>query len=206
MYLAERSVSRFAYIKGTAWRFSANSTFSPIRLEPPRTSFDTQERNCQQQTNKPQRYRDIKTMCVVPGHADVKPSCTSQQRREFIAPRLTKFTARRKQVQIYYQHYCLSMYDVQEKPLLELCVLHICFWTGSYKQVGVPAVLYKIPELLRKTYTTMKIPIMYSFSGIVRPQAQFPHSCVCEQFIYSQDRSTYLAAAQLTDRSWNYCI
>ncbi len=27
--------------------------------------------------------------------------------------------------------------------------------------------------------------------GIARPQPQFPHSCVCERFIYSQDRSTY---------------
>jgi hypothetical protein len=26
--------------------------------------------------------------------------------------------------------------------------------------------------------------------GIARPQSQFPHSCVCEQFIYSQDQST----------------
>ncbi len=30
-----------------------------------------------------------------------------------------------------------------------------------------------------------------SFLGIARPQPQFPHSCVCERFIYSQDRSTY---------------
>jgi hypothetical protein len=29
------------------------------------------------------------------------------------------------------------------------------------------------------------------FLGIARPQPQFPHSCVCERFIYSQDRSTY---------------
>ncbi len=30
------------------------------------------------------------------------------------------------------------------------------------------------------------------FLGIVRPQSQFPHSRVCEKFIYSQDRFTYL--------------
>jgi hypothetical protein len=30
------------------------------------------------------------------------------------------------------------------------------------------------------------------FLGIARPQSQFPHSCVCERFIYSQDRSTYI--------------
>jgi hypothetical protein len=29
------------------------------------------------------------------------------------------------------------------------------------------------------------------FLGIAWPQPQFPHSCVCERFIYSQDRSTY---------------
>ncbi len=29
------------------------------------------------------------------------------------------------------------------------------------------------------------------FLGIARPQPQFLHSCVCERFIYSQDRSTY---------------
>ena len=29
------------------------------------------------------------------------------------------------------------------------------------------------------------------FLGIARPQLQFPHSYVCERFIYSQDRSTY---------------
>jgi hypothetical protein len=32
--------------------------------------------------------------------------------------------------------------------------------------------------------------------GIARPQSQFPHSCVCERFIYSQ--------AQITDGSWEY--
>ncbi len=29
------------------------------------------------------------------------------------------------------------------------------------------------------------------FLGIARPQSQFSHSCVCERFIYSQDRSKY---------------
>ena len=29
------------------------------------------------------------------------------------------------------------------------------------------------------------------FLGIARPQPQYPHSCVCERFIYSQDLSTY---------------
>jgi hypothetical protein len=37
--------------------------------------------------------------------------------------------------------------------------------------------------------TAKEIPFIYSFPGICA--AQFPHSCVCKQFIYSQDRSTY---------------
>ncbi len=36
-----------------------------------------------------------------------------------------------------------------------------------------------------------KFLLCISFLGIARPQSQFPHSCVCERFVYSQDRSTY---------------
>jgi hypothetical protein len=36
--------------------------------------------------------------------------------------------------------------------------------------------------------------------GIARPQSQFPHSRVCEGFIYSHNRSTCSAV----DRSWEY--
>jgi hypothetical protein len=39
--------------------------------------------------------------------------------------------------------------------------------------------------LQRKSH--LCIPVL----GIARPQPQFPHSCVCERFIQSQDRSTY---------------
>ncbi len=40
--------------------------------------------------------------------------------------------------------------------------------------------------------------------GTVRPQSQFPHSCVCERFIYSHGWSTYFPAAEEADRSWEY--
>ncbi len=40
--------------------------------------------------------------------------------------------------------------------------------------------------------------------GMVRPQSQFPHSCVCERFTYSHDRSAYSAAGKYVDRSWEY--
>ncbi len=41
----------------------------------------------------------------------------------------------------------------------------------------VPFELYQIPTLQRKSH--LCIP----FLGIARPQPQFQHSCVCEQFI-----------------------
>ncbi len=43
---------------------------------------------------------------------------------------------------------------------------------------------------------------MNSKKGIARPQSQLTHSCVCERFIYSQDRSTYfLQQNRQSDRS-----
>jgi hypothetical protein len=41
--------------------------------------------------------------------------------------------------------------------------------------------------------------------GITGSQSQFPHSCVCERFIYSHDRSPYSAGGnKYVDRSWDY--
>jgi hypothetical protein len=36
-----------------------------------------------------------------------------------------------------------------------------------------------------------KSHLCINFLGVARIQSQFPHSCVCERFLYSQDRSTY---------------
>ncbi len=55
-----------------------------------------------------------------------------------------------------------------------------------------------LPTLQRKSY------LCVPFLGIAWPQSQYPHSCVCERFIYSQDQSTYFPAAEQTDRSWKY--
>ncbi len=35
-------------------------------------------------------------------------------------------------------------------------------------------------------------------------QSQFSHSCVCERFLYSQNRSAYSAAGKYVDWSWEY--
>ncbi len=41
--------------------------------------------------------------------------------------------------------------------------------------------------------------------GISGPQSQFPHSCVCEQIIYSHDGSAFSAGGNTyVDRSWEY--
>ncbi len=48
-------------------------------------------------------------------------------------------------------------------------------------------------RLIRSLTTLQRQFRLYiPFLGIVRPQPQFLHSCVCERFIYSQDRSTYV--------------
>ncbi len=49
-----------------------------------------------------------------------------------------------------------------------------------------------------------KFKINITRKGIARPQPRFPHSCVCERFIYSQDLSAYSAAGKYVDRSWEY--
>ncbi len=52
--------------------------------------------------------------------------------------------------------------------------------------------IYKNYNILQYSHILQrKSHVCIPFLGIARPQSQFPHSCVCEQFIYSQDRSTY---------------
>ncbi len=41
-------------------------------------------------------------------------------------------------------------------------------------------------------------------TATARPPSQFLHSYICEQFIYSHDRSANLAAAKWVDRFWDH--
>jgi hypothetical protein len=60
---------------------------------------------------------------------------------------------------------------------------------------GYSCTLFSACTLQRKSH--LCIPS----KGIVRPHSRFPHSCVCERFIYSQDRSTcFLQQNKQTDR------
>jgi hypothetical protein len=69
-------------------------------------------------------------------------------------------------------------------------------WTALRK--GKQKCMYTAKTQCRKCETN--IPR----KGTVRPQSQFPHACVCEQFIYSHDRSAYSAAGKYVNRSWEY--
>ncbi len=58
-------------------------------------------------------------------------------------------------------------------------------------------------NIREKPYTLKRKSHFYiPFMGIARTPSRFPHSCVCERFIYSQDRLTFLQ--QNADRSWEY--
>ncbi len=52
-------------------------------------------------------------------------------------------------------------------------------------------------RLLLPLHTATKIPFIYSFSGNCPASVPiFTFMCLCEQFIYSQDRSTYFPATE----------
>ncbi len=60
------------------------------------------------------------------------------------------------------------------------------------------------PPLERQgTVYTIQLGRIVANSGLciprnetARPRSQFLHSCICERFLYCQDRSAYLAATQ----------
>jgi hypothetical protein len=63
------------------------------------------------------------------------------------------------------------------------------------------------PRIYSMYLTTLQInfDLCIPRNGTARPQSQFPHSCVCERFIYySHDRSTCFPAAEYAYRSWEY--
>ncbi len=69
---------------------------------------------------------------------------------------------------------------------------HIAVWS---------TIIRKAARLLGAMYALQrKSHVCIPFLGIARPQSQFPYSSVCERFIYSQDRSTYIFGCSKIDR------
>jgi hypothetical protein len=52
----------------------------------------------------------------------------------------------------------------------------------------------------------LKFEINIPRKGIAWPQSQFPHSCVCERFIYSHDQSAYSGAGNMWTNPGNIYI
>jgi hypothetical protein len=69
----------------------------------------------------------------------------------------------------------------------------------GYNRRGIIVYIHCKKKTQNRKFET-NIPI----KGIARPQSQFPHSCVCERFVYSHYRSAYSAAEKYVDRSWEY--
>jgi hypothetical protein len=66
--------------------------------------------------------------------------------------------------------------------------------------------LYEWNGMLQHTAKTLyrKFETNIPRKGTARLRSQFLHSCFCERFIYSHDRSAYSAAGKYVDRSWDY--
>ncbi len=67
-----------------------------------------------------------------------------------------------------------------------------------------PSVLSYVTQVRHALQRQFRLYI--PFLGIARPQPQFPHSCVCERFIYSQDRSTWFLQQNRQTHHGNICI
>jgi hypothetical protein len=86
--------------------------------------------------------------------------------------------------------FCLKYWGGEsDLTLALLCVPIMCIssdgleWEKLFCWHSVTGV--QSPALQRKSH--LSVPIL----GIERPQSQFLHSCVCERFVYSKDRSYY---------------
>ena len=61
---------------------------------------------------------------------------------------------------------------------------------------------WALPLTALQRHNIRKFETNIPTKGIVRPQSWFPHTCVCERFIYSHDQSAY--SGKYVDRSWEY--
>ncbi len=68
--------------------------------------------------------------------------------------------------------------------------------------------MFKISDSHSKCHPPINTYALYRKSDYVFPEMKLwglvPNACICEGFIYFPDRSAYLTAAKLADRSWEY--
>ncbi len=110
---------------------------------------------------------------------------------------------------------CLKLYDKMENGTMMLGELeHILLSLGEkLGEFNIKGTLP--PDFLFYTYCRRTFPTGYIAKtqyrkfktniprkGTVRLQSQILHSCFCEPFIYSSDRSAYSAAGKYVGRTW----
>ncbi len=83
---------------------------------------------------------------------------------------------------------------------LGICALHSLISKLLISTLPPPAWTYKYSA--KTVYRKFETYIPRNESA--PPQSQFIHSCVCERFIYSHDRSAHSAAGKYVGRSWEY--
>jgi hypothetical protein len=107
--------------------------------------------------------------------------------------------------QLYLQRLYQRLVDtIDSWPcLLHRVVVHLSkisyctFWFGN-------AVASTLCVSTLQRHNTENSKQIFPERNCASPQSQFPHSCVCERFIYFHNRSAYSAARKYVDRSWEY--
>ncbi len=89
----------------------------------------------------------------------------------------------------------------------ELGMMNGVLQKPSYMRAEL-AMMYGVlqkPSYVRAELATLQrqFHLYIPFLGIARPEPQFPHSCVFERFIYSQNQSTYFLQQNRQTHRWN---
>jgi hypothetical protein len=92
---------------------------------------------------------------------------------------------------------------IKAQTLCLFCVCFVCHRRNSNWMQYNTLLTVSVSAFIAQTQF-QKFETNIPRKGISQPQSQFPHSCVCERFIYSHDRSAYSAAGKYVNRSWEY--
>jgi hypothetical protein len=126
---------------------------------------------------------------IFEGYLDSNPECCRSKLARYRLSHPSHLST-----DIYHFPFFIVSYDI-DYTLSVICHLPVVI---QWHLISVIYHLSFIAAFFLAAYTTLqgKSHLCIPFLGIVRPQSQFPHWCVCERFIYSQDRSTYFPIAE----------